>query len=96
VLFGIPASIWIYRIALIAGYIIAAVAMLVYQLMFFAGLFYLFTLPLAAVAIKSANKKDLTTPGRYRASQITVLLHSVGSLALTVGFLASSLLEPLF
>ncbi|MHC4498934.1 MAG: 1,4-dihydroxy-2-naphthoate octaprenyltransferase [Planctomycetota bacterium] len=85
VLFGVPASIWIYRIALIAGFIIAAV-MMVYRLMFFAGLFYFFTLPISAVALRFVNKKDLTTPGRYRASQITVLLHSVGCLVLAAGF----------
>ncbi len=90
VYFGVPASIWIYRIALIGSFVIAA-AMLLYHTMFFAGLFYLITLPVAALAIKSANKKDLATPGQYRASQITVLLHSVGSLALTSGFVIAGI-----
>jgi 1,4-dihydroxy-2-naphthoate octaprenyltransferase len=94
VLFGVPASIWIYRIALIASFIVAAAAMLIYRLMFFAGLFYLLTLPIAVVAIRFVNKKDLTTPGRYRASQVTVLLHLVGALALAAGFLTSALLGP--
>ncbi len=84
---GIPAAVWIYRIALIAGFLIAAAAMVIYPLCFFAGLFYLLTLPIAVLAIKLVNKKDLTTPGQYRASQITVLLHTLGSLALAVGFL---------
>jgi len=61
--------------------------MLIYPSKFFAGLFYLITLPIAALAIKSANKKDLVKPGQYRASQITVLLHAFGSLALTIGFI---------
>jgi len=88
--FGVPASVWIYRAALFGSFIIAAI-MLVYPSMFFAGLFYLITLPIAAFAIKSANKKDLVKPGQYRASQITVLLHAIGSLALTIGFIITGL-----
>ena len=88
--FGIPASAWIYRSALVAGFLIAA-AMMIYSSMFFAGLFYLITLPIAVLAIKAANKKDLAKPGQYRASQITVLFHAVGSLALTVGFVITAL-----
>jgi 1,4-dihydroxy-2-naphthoate octaprenyltransferase len=87
--FGVPASVWVYRTVLIASFIIAA-AMLVYRSMLFAGLFYLITLPIAAVAIKSVNKEDLVKPGQYRASQITVFLHTIGSLALTVGFIISA------
>jgi len=89
--FGVPAAIWIYRIALITSFIIAAAAMLIYPLCFFAGLFYLFVLPIAVLAIKFVNKEDLTTPGQYRANKITVLLHSIGALALTAGFIVSGL-----
>jgi len=83
---GAPTCIWIYRVVLISSFILA-VAMLICQVTFFAGLFYLFTLPVAIVAIRFANKKDLTTPGQYRASQITVLLHALGAMALTAGFI---------
>jgi len=86
VLLSVSASIWIYRIALIASFVVAA-AMLIYPQMFYAGLFFLFTLPVAVIAIRFANKKDLTAPGKYRASQVTVLLHALGSLALTAGFI---------
>jgi len=89
--FGVPAAMWIYRIALITSFIIAAAAMLIYPLCFFAGLFYLFVLPIAVLAIKFVNKEDLTTPGQYRANKITVLLHSIGTLALTAGFIVSGL-----
>ncbi len=92
VLIGVSPCIWIYRIVLIASFIIAA-AMLTCRTMFFAGLFYLFTLPVAVIAIIFANKKDLSTPGKCRASQITVILHAVGSLALTIAFLISSLFD---
>jgi 1,4-dihydroxy-2-naphthoate octaprenyltransferase len=92
--FGVPASAWIYRLVLIASFLIAAAAMMIYSSMFYAGLFYLITLPLAVLAIKSANKKDLAKPGQYRASQITVLFHVVGSLALTLGFIITALRNP--
>jgi 1,4-dihydroxy-2-naphthoate octaprenyltransferase len=88
--FGITSSVWIYRAAVIASYLVAA-AMLMHPTLAFGGLAYLFTLPLAIVAIKSANKQDLARPGLYRASQITVLLHAVGTLALSFGFLISGL-----
>lgn len=85
--FGISASVWIYRIALSASYLVAALATLIYRPFVFAGLFYLLTLPIAIFAIKAANKEDLLKPGQYRTSQLTVLLHTLGSLALAVGFI---------
>lgn len=91
---GVPASVWIYRTALVASFLIAAAAMMIYSSMFFAGLFYLITLPIAVFAIKSANKSDLAKPGQYRASQITVLLHAIGSLALTLGFIITAMRNP--
>jgi 1,4-dihydroxy-2-naphthoate octaprenyltransferase len=90
---GITSGIWIYRIVLGTSYIVAVAAMFTHKLTFFAGLFYLLTLPLAVLAAKSANAKDLTTPGRYRASQLTILLHALGCLALTAGFVLSALLN---
>ncbi len=93
--FGVPVAIWIYRIVLAYSFVVAA-AMLIYGGMFYAGLFYLFTLPVAVVATWFVNKKDLTTPGKYRASQITVILHALGSLTLTAGCIVSSLYKPLF
>ncbi|MHC4396207.1 MAG: 1,4-dihydroxy-2-naphthoate octaprenyltransferase [Planctomycetota bacterium] len=91
VCFGVPASIWIYRVLLIASFVIAAAAIFVDRIMFFAGLFYLLILPMAVIAIKFANRKDLTTPGQHRANGITILLHMIGALALTAGFLLSGL-----
>ena len=93
---GVPASIWIYRTALAASFLIAAVMMIypLMRLMFFAGLLYLITLPIAVRAMKFANKEDLAKPGQYRASQITVLLHAVGALALTIGFIVTALHNP--
>lgn len=90
--FGIPVSIWIYRIALLASVPAAIAAMLIYRPFVFAGLFYLLTLPIMIAAVRAANKEDLTKPGRYRASQLTVLLHITGSAALTIGFIISGIL----
>ena len=93
VLFGVPTAVWIYRIALAGSFVIAIAAMVFYRPMFLGGLFYLFVLPLAVVAMRFVNKEDLVKPGRtqHRASQITVLLHAVGSLALTAGLLISAM-----
>jgi 1,4-dihydroxy-2-naphthoate octaprenyltransferase len=88
--FGVPTSVWIYRIALISGFVFAA-AMLIYRSMFLAGLLYLLTLPLAVLAVKSANKEDLVKPGLFRANQLTVILHTAGSLVLTIGFIITGL-----
>jgi 1,4-dihydroxy-2-naphthoate octaprenyltransferase len=84
--FGVPASSWIYRIALALSYLVAA-AMLLYRPFAFAGFLYILTLPAAIVAIKVANKNDLLTPGRYRANELTVFLHTIGCLTLTIGFI---------
>jgi len=84
--FGTVVSIWIYRIALITSYLVAVAAMLIYRQFVYAGILYLLTLPIAVAAIKAANKEDLLKQGQYRFCQLTVLLHALGSLALTVGF----------
>ena len=90
--FGAPAAAWIYRITLIASYVIAVAILILPDSggMFFAGLFYLFTFPLAVFAIKCANPKDLAVPGQYRANQTTVLLHTIGTLSLAAGFITST------
>jgi 1,4-dihydroxy-2-naphthoate octaprenyltransferase len=85
--FGVPLSVWIYRIALAASYLVAAVAMLLYRFFIFAGLLYLLTLPIAVVAMKLANKENLQTPGRYRINQLTVSLHAIGCLAIAAGLI---------
>jgi 1,4-dihydroxy-2-naphthoate octaprenyltransferase len=91
VLFGVPAGVWIYRIVLMASYVVAA-AMLLYRSMFVGGLLYLFTMPIAIIASKSVNKHDLVQPGQYRANRNTVLLHTIGSLTLAAGFVTFGLL----
>ncbi|MEN6425175.1 MAG: prenyltransferase [Phycisphaerales bacterium] len=90
VVFGIPVCVQIYRVALIATYL-AAAAMLSWNTTFFAGLFYLLTLPFAIFAMRAANPADLVKPGLYRANQLTILLHNAGSLTLAVGLVVPSL-----
>jgi 1,4-dihydroxy-2-naphthoate octaprenyltransferase len=84
--FGTNAAIWIYRLTLLSSYAVAVVSMF-FRITFFAGLFFLFTLPLAALAMKAANKKDLSKPGEVVANKMTILLHAVGSIALIIGFI---------
>ncbi|MCU0916097.1 MAG: 1,4-dihydroxy-2-naphthoate octaprenyltransferase [Planctomycetes bacterium] len=92
VVLGIPICVWIYRGAVIASYF-AAGAMLLHGTLFFGGLFYLLTLPLAIFAMRSANPQDLVKPGLYRANQLTILLHNVGSIALAAGLLIPGLIS---
>ena len=94
VVFGVPASVWIYRIALMASFVIAIAAALLYRQMFFGGLLYLLTLPIAAALMKAVNKEDLVKPGQFRANQLTVVMHTAGSLALALGFIISGLSNP--
>jgi len=87
VTFGVSAALWIYRIVLAAGYALALGSAFLYSTLFFAGLFFLGTLPIAVIVYKIANQAELSRPGNCRASRVTVLLHAIGSLALTAGLL---------
>jgi 1,4-dihydroxy-2-naphthoate octaprenyltransferase len=87
--FGVSVCVWIYRSALIASFGLAIV-MVFYRVTFFAGVFYLLTFPVAVFAIKLVNYEDLSKPGQYRASQMTILLHTVGSVVLAAGFVIST------
>ena len=93
VVFGVSASAWIYRVVLISSFIIAIAAAMLYRPMFYAGLLYLLTLPPAIGVLKALNIDDLARPGQYKASQITVLVHTIGSLTLAAGFIISALLR---
>lgn len=84
--FGAAASVWVYRLTLALSYALAF-ALVFYEDTILSGLLYLFTMPLAAAAMKAANKKDLVIPGEVRANKITIVLHSAGSIALTTGFI---------
>ncbi len=90
VFLGPAACVVIYRATLAATYVAAAL-MLMHGALFFAGVFYLLTLPLAIFAMRSANTADLARPGLYRANQLTILLHNVGSIAVAAGLLVPGL-----
>jgi len=92
VAFGIPPCIAVYRATLAVTYVAAGV-MLLHGATFFGGLFYLLTLPLGIFAMRAANAQDLTTPGLYRANQLTILLHNVGSVGLAAGLLLPGLVS---
>lgn len=84
---GVSGALWIYRVVLAGGYVLAVVGAVLYNSLFFAGLFFLCTLPVAVIAYRIASKAELSVPGNCRASRVTVLLHAAGSLALTAGLL---------
>lgn len=47
VIFGVKAGVWIYRTALIVSYLAAVIAVFLNRQLFFAGLFYLLTVPIS-------------------------------------------------
>jgi 1,4-dihydroxy-2-naphthoate octaprenyltransferase len=89
--FGIPAGVWIYRIAVISVFVIMAAGALVGRVTIWTLFLYLlFGLPAAVAAINFANVRDLSAPGptQHRACAITIILHLIGCLALAAGFIA--------
>jgi 1,4-dihydroxy-2-naphthoate octaprenyltransferase len=91
VLLGVPPCVVIYRLTVVASYILAGL-MLLNDRTFYAGLLYMLTLPLAILAMRAANRHDLVKPGLYRANKLTIMLHNVGSLSLAAGLLLPALL----
>lgn len=91
--FGIPASVWIYRTAVICAFLIMIAGALVGRITIWTLLLYfLFGLPVSIVAIRFVNARDVSTPGtlQHRACAITVTLHLIGGLTLAIGFIISS------
>jgi 1,4-dihydroxy-2-naphthoate octaprenyltransferase len=88
VYFGVPASVWIYRVTLGASFVFAGL-ILFHHKFAVGGILYLLTLPVAIMAMRFVNKKDLAepNPAQIRASGITVLLHTIGTITLAGGFL---------
>lgn len=71
---------------------VLAALMLARRVMFFASLSYLPALSLAVFALRSADEKDVVTPGLYRANQLTVPPRNVGSVAPAAGLIGPALL----
>ncbi len=85
--FGAARCASLYRGALVLTYLTAAVSLFFDRYMFYAGIAYLLTLPVGVNIFRLANPKKLTESHDIRVNARTVLLHSVGSLALTAGFI---------
>ncbi len=88
--FGVPASVWIYRIAVLSTFVIMFAGVFISRVMAWPlMLYFLFGLPVAVAAISFANVHDLSTPGRtqHRASAVTIFLHLLAGLTLSAGFL---------
>jgi hypothetical protein len=43
--------------------------------------------------MRAASPQDSTTPGLYRANQLAILLHSIGSIARAAGLLSPGLVS---
>lgn len=84
--FGVEACTVVYRAALALTYLIAAVSLFFNKYMFYASIAYLLTLPLGISVFVLANPERLSESHDIRINARTVILHSIGSLALAVGF----------
>lgn len=87
---GIPACVWIYRIAVVSTFCIAVAGAFLNRTMLWPALLYfLFCMPVGIAAIRFANTRDLSTPGptQHRASAITIFLHILTALTLSAGYL---------
>jgi 1,4-dihydroxy-2-naphthoate octaprenyltransferase len=93
---GIPAGVWIYRIAVISAFVIMIAGVFVSRVMVWPLLLYfLFGLPASVAAMSFVNIHDVSTPGptQHRACAITIILHLIGSLALVSGGIIQALLH---
>jgi 1,4-dihydroxy-2-naphthoate octaprenyltransferase len=91
--FGVPAGVWIYRIAVISTFaFLIAGAFANRNALWPTGLYFLFGLPAAVAAITFVNIHDVSTPGptQRRACAITIIFHLIGCLALAAGFIIGS------
>jgi 1,4-dihydroxy-2-naphthoate octaprenyltransferase len=85
--FDVAGAVWIYRFAIIAAYCTAFASVFIYREFLYAGLFFILTAPLAAIAIKCADKKSLTAPCKLTANKLTIALHAIACLFITIGFI---------
>lgn len=90
--FGVRKCVLIYRAVLAVSYIAATAGLIVNGTMRIAGAFYLLTLPLGIFAARLANVRELSTPGRFKVNQLTILLHIAGAAVLSIGFVISGVL----
>jgi 1,4-dihydroxy-2-naphthoate octaprenyltransferase len=96
---GVPACVWIYRIAVIGTFIIAVAGAILNRIMLWPCLLYfLFCMPIGIAAIRFANTRDLSAPGptQHRASAITITLHLLAALTLSAGYLIGTLVRNQF
>ena len=93
--FGIPASVWIYRIAVIITFFILLAGISLTKFSLWPTLLYfLLCVPVAIAAINFINIHNVSTPGptQHRACAITVIFHLIGCLTLTAGFIIAGFL----
>jgi 1,4-dihydroxy-2-naphthoate octaprenyltransferase len=90
---GVPASVWIYRAAVMSTFVFLVAGVFTGRVAFWpTGLYFLFGLPAAVAAMNFINVRDVSTPGptQHRACAITIIFHLIGSLALAAGFIIAS------
>lgn len=90
---GVGASIRIYKISLYSAYLIAVTAFCLKLLSLYPAILYVVTFPIALKALKLANKETLCTPGSWEINKLTILLHTLTSAGLTIGFIIQHFLS---
>lgn len=88
VMFGAGPAVWVYRIVIAGTFCVSAVAVLSFKIMFLAGLLFFLTLPIALGALKNLNREVLQGGSGNTSNKLTILLHLVGGVLLSVGFVA--------
>lgn len=93
--YGVGPCVWIYRITCLSTFPIALAGIFISKTMTWPTILYFISvIPVAIAAVRFANFIDLSTPGRgqHRACAVTIVLHLLGSLCFTAGFLLRAFL----
>jgi len=93
VLLGANTAAQIYRTALILTYVVAIATAMSFEKMRWAGFMYLLTIPLAGAILRFLKTDTLGRSGSYRANKFTILLHLVGGLLMSLGFIIIGLIS---
>jgi 1,4-dihydroxy-2-naphthoate octaprenyltransferase len=84
--FGIPAAVKFYRFELFASYA-AALLMIIFKTHFYAGLFFLCTLPFGIVLSRMTRADKISVAGVVKPNALTIVMYVLCGLTLSVGFL---------
>ena len=82
---------WVYRVVLLAAYLLAGLSMVAYPQLQHACVMFLLTLPVGALALHLSGPDLVFASGRYHANLVTMLLHFTAGAMLSAGFVMTGL-----